>query len=838
MFGLGNDVRHSVRLIAKAPGHVLMVVASLSIGLTATIVALAVINAILRGEPAGVRDRQSLARVEARFDAGGNYRAPREEFSRDDFDVLQRTLPPSRSRLGHHSPSESEGDGGIDAIAASGAMKLTIRLGDQTDSVMGGFVSGNYFAVLGTRPAAGRLLMPDDDRVDADAAVISYDFWQKHFQGRHDALGQQLVAGDRVVQIVGVTPAGFKPDKTFPVVQRPDPLNTSQVLLPLSLSRVWPGAPAASAGWLTLAARLKPGVTRTDAQADLRSAAPALEAANPAIGRDLEFLLTDFVLGRSADRPGEIATSMAILLGGPLILLAIGCANVANLRLARSTRRTHELAVRLALGAGRARLVRLLLIEAALVALVSMAVSWAAARIVVHQYSGMLLLVTVPFDAGVLAGAAIVAAIVIVFSGLAPAWLVTRRSTLHSLKQTAQAGGLAHSKLRSTLVVVQVACSIVILAIGSLFVRSLQTVSAARTDVIDHLLLARIDLASQGHDAASASHFASTLLDRLQRDSRFDGAGIGTAELFRGESVRIRLVGTNDEIGRGFGTSHVTPGWFGAMHLRPLSGRLLAANDRTEVAVVNETAAQLLTSTGSPVGMTVSVQRYRSIAGALRARSDTVLADIVGVVPDSVRYPNRPLRAVPSIYFPMSAISEFPTVFTLFARTAHPAELAPELSRLITETDRRVPWTRVEPASAIFAAESSPTRSLAVGVGSSGVVALALAAAGLFAMLAYSVSLRSREIGIRMALGAAPHRVTRMVLRQALVVTLVGIAAGYALALPIANAIQSVFLGISPFDPIALAPVALALLMTAFVAAAVPARRAASVDPVAILRSE
>jgi hypothetical protein len=238
--------------------------------------------------------------------------------------------------------------------------------------------------------------------------------------------------------------------------------------------------------------------------------------------------------------------------------------------------------------------------------------------------------------------------------------------------------------------------------------------------------------------------------------------------------------------------------------------------------------------------MTVLLQRFRPTAGAIVSRKGIALSpfEVIGVVPDSARRPERPLNAVPWMYVPLTSLGDFPTVFTLFARAPQPVELVPDLSRLIEDTDRGLPWTRVEPASAIFDAEASPTRSLTAGVGSSGLVALGLAAAGLFAVLAYSVSLRAREIGIRIALGAAPRRVTALVLRQAFRLTLTGIVIGYALALPLAHTMRVVFLGVSPFDPMALVPVAVALLVTAFIAAAVPARRAAAVDPVAMLRSE
>jgi hypothetical protein len=212
--------------------------------------------------------------------------------------------------------------------------------------------------------------------------------------------------------------------------------------------------------------------------------------------------------------------------------------------------------------------------------------------------------------------------------------------------------------------------------------------------------------------------------------------------------------------------------------------------------------------------------------------------EIVGVVPDSVRRPDRPLRSTPFAYFPLNTEADVPTTFTLFARAERPDDMAPELRRMIMGLDGRTPWGRVETAAALFASEASPTRSLAGWIGTSGLVALGLASAGLFAVLAYSVSLRSREIGIRIALGAGPSRVTRLVLRQALRLTLVGIVAGYGLALPLAYTIRFVFLGVSPLDPIAMAPVAGALLITTLVAAVLPARRAAAVDPVTVLRAD
>jgi hypothetical protein len=257
-------------------------------------------------------------------------------------------------------------------------------------------------------------------------------------------------------------------------------------------------------------------------------------------------------------------------------------------------------------------------------------------------------------------------------------------------------------------------------------------VQDARADVLDRLVVARLDLGSQGYDSTAAALFSSTLLARLQNDSRLAGVGIATSELFGGESVSVAPVADGSPVSRMVSSSRVTPGWFDAMNLRPLAGRRLIAGDPPTVAVVNETLARMLKPDGSAVGMTMAVRRFlpKPALPSVFVRDPRVVqTEIVGVVPDSVRRPDRPLRPIASAYFALNAEVDVPTTFTLFARTDRPDEIAPELSNLMTSLEGRAPWGRVETAAAVFASEASPTRSLAGWIGATGLVALGLASA-------------------------------------------------------------------------------------------------------------
>jgi predicted permease len=502
-------------------------------------------------------------------------------------------------------------------------------------------------------------------------------------------------------------------------------------------------------------------------------------------------------------------------------VLAIGCANVANLRLARATARASEWAVRISLGASRGQLTRLLLIEAAVLTTLALFSSWVGVRGLIGWLGPRYLTPTVTVDLRVALFSALVAAAVVLLSGLAPAWFVMRRATARGLRES---GVAPNAWLRNTLVVIQITACLVLLAIGSLLMRSVQVSASTKVERLDRLLVAQLNFDFQGYDAPRAAKFLDALLERLRADSRFSGAGLSSNCV-----ADTRPSGNAGQPWTRTDCLEVTPGYFDALAFSPLVGRTFNPAESGNVVVLNESAARKLAPTGSPVGMAVLVRNY--------SHPDTpVVHDVIGVVPDSYRTPKNLQEAVAMVYTPLR--QPMPLYLSLVARERDTVDLAAALRRTIAAIDPVGPATRVNRASEAQAERSNAQRHLAAAFGAIGAAALALAATGLFAVMAYAVSMRTREIGIRMALGAHPAVVQRLVLGQSLRLAGIGAAIGLAIAIPIAHAFRGAILGISPLDPVAVGFVTMLLVVTALVAGAVPARRAAAVDPVKALRAD
>lgn len=440
-------------------------------------------------------------------------------------------------------------------------------------------------------------------------------------------------------------------------------------------------------------------------------------------------------------------------------------------------------------------------------------------------FAAPLLFMPVRIDAAVVLLSLALASGVVFLSGLAPAWLATRRAAAAGLSQSTRGGG-THSKLRSSLVILQFALSVLALAIGALFARSLQATVAAAPPTFEHVLTADFDLGSQGFDEARAARFMTQLSQRLDADARFATWAIARSPVTGGPHL---ILGRADGSGRrSFRSNRVSPEWFDVAGLRPLAGRTFRPGD-AGVAVLNESAARQLLPGEPAVGGILSLQ-------ASSNRRDRQLIQVVGVVPDSLRERMNVLEPEATIYLPLE---EGPLMrFNVITRVDRPAELQEELLRLVGGVDPMMPWTQIAPASALIDAWSLDTRRITEAIGFLATVSLLLATAGLFAVMAYSVSLRTREIGIRMALGARVADVRRLVMGQAVRLATIGAVAGLAAALPLAALIRGAFMGISPFDPLALGPVILILFGSAVAAAALPAQRAATVDPAKTLRAD
>jgi predicted permease len=815
--GWRSDVRQTARSLGHSPGHIAIVVVCLGLGLAASIAIFSIVNSLLFGQQAGIRDRQSLVRVylghalaRGTESISGGQVVSANPLARTDYAIL-REHGPALTGLA------AEGDLNMAAVADAGPV-----------AVVGALVSGNYFQVLGTEPQLGRLLTDDDDRPGAPPVVVVGDyFWRTSLGGRPEAVGRPLPVAGLSTTVVGVAPPRFS--GLQPADLDEGPAGGLQLFLPLSLVGSWPGAPPESAAWLSGVGRLARGSTRLDAEAQLNVAARRVEAAYPATRPQARVVTRPHGFG-PGDAPSDVIAIILLFLSVPMSVLAIACANVANLQLARATERTRELAVRLSLGATRLQLIRLLTLESLALAVAASAIG-ATGALVALRLIGDSLPFAIPYDWRVGTFAVGLAAFVTMLTGLAPAWLVLRRAVASGLRHDGRTAGPAHARLRSALVVVQVALSVGLLFIGALFTRSLGALNRGIPPIAREILVTELELRQAGgYTRAEARRFADAITSRLAMNSRISAAGFADFVPSGGGVVFSRPgeTGERDSANGGF----VTPGWFDTVRARVLAGRLLNAADAgTPVALVNETLATSLARSGAPVvGMTLSA--LHTTRDGVNERAQPV--QIVGVIADPIAYPDG--HKEPAMYLPMPA--DPPTSLVLLTRALEPGAVTADLRATMASIDPRLPFFGAATVASRIARELSPIRYIALSVGAFGALALLLALLGLYAVLAYVVSLRRREIGVRVAIGAGPRDVMGLVVRQSLRLVAIGGLAGFALAVPLAFLIRAALIGISAVDPLALVPTLAALGAVALVAAAVPARRAARIDPVRALRED
>jgi predicted permease len=713
----------------------------------------------------------------------------------------------------------------VSAIGAEVAQSFAVRAETDTVSVAGAFVSGHYFAALGTQPKLGRLIGPLDDRTDTDAAVIGTGLWRRLFDDSPTVLGQTVTVLGRRFRVIGVAPDRFNGLARTDLDEGGD---DQQIWLPLTVARGWPGVDLESA--LRIAVRHAPGIDRDHVQRELNGLAGTLDPpTSRGQARPFRLALREHGYGPTRWNAEAIRSAVVFLLPF-LAVLVIACANVANLRLASATARVRELAVRFALGGTRSQIVRLLAAESAVLTAGAALLAWLLTRFVLF-WLGRFFPMSLAPDLMVAAFVVAVSVGVLFLSGIAPAWRVTVRVQASGLRETTQSGGRAHSRLRNALVAVQVAVSIGLLVITAMSVRTITGAIHRTADLTDGLLQTTIHLEDVGYDGPAATRFAQTLLERLRADRRVTRAAISSAPILTEREEFYARPGDTGTTRRFAFVTRATPGWLDILQVRTLAGRLLTEADRgMPVAVVNETMARALApDAGSALGMPVRITGFQS------GSAPPATVTIVGIVTDAVRPPSRAgLR--PAVYLPLS--DEAPLVQTLALRTSDPERLFSEVRRLITEVEPRAPVAFLESGSAVLARETRPIRLFAWGFGTLGALALLLATAGLYAVCLYVTTLRTREIGIRVAIGARQNDVIGLIVRQALRVVGLGIVTGLVLVIPIASAMRALFVGVSPIDPLSLGPTVLILLLAGLAAAVIPALRASRIDPVVALRQE
>jgi putative ABC transport system permease protein len=738
----------------------------------------------------------------------------------------------------------------FDSVFVWSNARFDLAGGGQTEFVNGLWVSGRFFEGLGVPAMLGRTLTPEDDRrgggPDGPVAVISYAFWQRRYAGAADAVGK-AVSLDRVsFTIVGVTPpefTGVEAGRAF------------DVAVPLGAEPLIRGRDTAldrrSTWWLQMVARLKPGQSLEAAQAALRGVQPQIrEATLPPNYRPenaARYLADGFTLKPAATGPSGLRARyqrplVAILIVVSLVLL-IACANIANLLLARAAARRHELSVRLALGASRWRLARQLLMESLLLSGAGAAVGllfalWGS-QVLVGQLSTATSTVylNLSLDWRVLAFTLTVAVLTAVLFGTAPALRAAGVEPNEGLKEHGRAiAGEPRFGLGSLLVAGQVALSLVLIVAAGLFVRTF--VSLTHTTLgfdADRVLV--VDMNARRSSVPPEQRAA--LYERT-RQAVLALPGVEAAGTATMTPVSGSMWNTHLENPEGLSlppneresyVNLISPGWMTTYGTRLIAGRDFTDADRQgtpHVLLVNETFAKKFFPGRSPIG-----QRVREVGDPVRKPPER---EIVGVVGDAVYASLR--QAVPPTMYQALAQDENPgSSMTLHVRaaTGSPVLMTRSIAETIGQLDKDIALT-FRPLTSHLESSTNQERVVAMLSGFFGVLALLLAAVGLYGMMSYSVSRRRSEIGIRMALGAAPSGVIALVLRRAAVLIIGGIVAGGGIALWAAKFVSPLLFGLQPRDPVTLAAATLVLTVIGALAGWLPARRASRIDPAAVLR--
>jgi len=809
-----SDLRQSLRGLRRSPGHVAVVVLCLGAGIAVCTTTFSLLNAFTHGELPGVSERAGIGRLHL---AAGTERLPDTgdfgDASVADYEIMRQGSP------------------GFSAIAAEGFGRFAVRVeGRAAMNAIGAFVSGNYFEVLGTRPVLGRLLHPSDDRPDAPVAVvISHAFWTAQLGAPSGIVGQRIVIGGRDAVVTGVAPQGFGG-------LRGGEMNAASgfaVYVPLAHAREWPGARRADARWLNVYGRLTGPLERERLEAELLPLAGGIEARDPVTRRNARIAVTESWLTPDAT-PTLMLFMYALLLSAPLTVLAIGCANVANLQLVRASLRTRELAVRASLGASRGQIIRLLTFEAVL--LVFAAFTTAAFGVwVLLQVASLVVPIPVHIDTRVLLFTAALAGLVIGATGVLPGLFSTRSNTSAHLRSGGRSMATGNSGVRRGLVVAQVTLCFLLLLAAGVFTRGLILITGQLPPHAPHTLITELRFDVQRtYGPAERRTFVDAFDARVRADGRVRAVAYTSSGPFSTGSVRVWRTGDPPDAGLLTDAVSIAGDFFSTSGVRLVRGRALtradAAAPTAAVVVVNETFIKHFQLTEPVLGQPLRLSRSREEEAAPQ------LVTIVGVASAPVSPGIGDFQGEdPTVYLPIGA---WPDYIAAWISTDSASQIADAVRRTITDLDPELPALAVRTLEDYYVEDNETLQMIARTAGGLGIVALLLAVSGLYSVIAFFVALRTGEFGIRVALGARSADIVRMVLGQALRLAGMGLAAGAVLGTPLLIALHANFPLTERFDPAVILPTALALALTALVAGWVPARRASSIQASEALRAE
>ncbi|MFL6210376.1 MAG: ADOP family duplicated permease [Pyrinomonadaceae bacterium] len=847
-----RDLRYALRTLRRSPGFAAVAILSLALGIGANTALFSVVDAVLLKKlPVKEPDQLVLFKSVAgpTFSPGSHHgNATRDESGR----LIRSAFPYLTYARLRAQP------GVLSDVFAFGDMNVNVSAGGRVEVASGQAVSGNYYEGLGVGALIGRTITDDDDRAAAQpVAVISHRYWQRRFGGERAVLGRQINLNNVAFTIVGVTPEGFdgamnigtSPDVSIPIAWEPQ-VNGERSLMK-----------GAGSWWLLLMGRLKPGATAAQAQASLepifqQSALEHREARRATVNPTFK-PLSPAEYPRLVVYPGSQGETITresyqrplyLLLGVVALVLLIACANVANLLLARAAARQQEIAVRLALGASRGRLVRQLLTESVLLASLGGALGVLFAfwlkdgLLAVSAWGGDMVALEPRLDLRVLSFTLALSLVTGVLFGLVPAWRATRVDLTPALKDSARSSTTARSWLTKSLVVAQVALSLLLMVGAGLMLRTL--VNLQRVELgfdARNLLLFTVEPRLIGYKDERLANLYQQMFERIEAVPGVQAVTFSRdALLAGGESDRSLFLPGGAAAADGevkpegdVYIHQVRENFLGAMGIPVIAGRGLASQDDArapKVAVVNQAFARRFLHGENAIG-----RRFGFTP------ENTSELEIVGLAGDA-KYVRQREEIPPTVYLPWLQELGSAGVMTFEVRTSgDPVSYVAAIRQAAREVDANLPLkdikTQVEQAREMLAMERLFAKLLVLF----GLLAQALAAVGLYGVLAWSVAQRTREIGIRMALGAGRGDILRMVLWQGLTLTLVGVAVGLTGAYALTRYLESVsrrLYGVQPTDPLTFGATAALLTLVALLACYVPARRATKVDPLVALKYE
>ena len=822
-----SDIRYAFRMLAKNPAFALVVILTLALGIGANAAMFAFTDKILL---------QSLP-----------VDRPEELLVISSYDPRSPDIEYSFSYLMYRDLRDQSGQFLSGVIARAGA-QMNVSYGDQNERVRGELVSGNFFQVLGVRPWAGRLFTQEDDVNPGGhpVAVLSYAFWSRRFAKDPSIIGKTILINEQPITVLGITPPGFyglnlsnDPDVCVPLMMTP-------VFNPFPPTRL----KSRSHQWITLMARRRSDVSETQAQAsaDVLYRQLRESEAQERAGSYSAYQREQFLARRITLKPGargfqslqnEMRTSLLLLLGATFVVLLILCANLTNLMMARATVRAQEIAVRLALGAGRWRLLRQWLTEGIVLSLLGGVVGvfialWLKAGLLLFMPADVRANLNAPFGWRFYTFVFAVSLMVGIAFSFAPAIQAARSSFASGLRIESRsftsAGNLF--SLRSGLILAQVALSLPLLVSAALLVRSLQKLRAVDTGFNKkNVLLASINPSLNGYTAEKSHAFYDTLLTQVRAIPGVSAATLASDSPISGgwdqNGIQVEGYTPREDENMSCDVTNISTGYFKTLGIPVVAGRDIDEQDKLggpKVALINEKMAHYFFGSNSPIGKRISVDD----------KNDTT---IIGVVKDAT-YINLRKDIRRHFYTPTMQI---PRLFdlALHVRTSvDPATVAEQLRLQIKTLDPHLPLYNVKTLEGEID-ESLAQDSLVTWLsGSFAILATLLTALGLYGVLTFSVVRRTREIGIRVALGAQRRDVFKLIMIRGMILVAVGIVVGVGGSLALAKVLESLLFGVKANSAFTMIVVSLGLVVVALIACYLPAHRATKVNPLEALRYE